>query len=647
MPNPEDKLKILLEHARETVPYYQTSFSPYKEPLPRDLHAYLEDFPILSRRQVQSQKTRLISTAGNTETWRRTQTSGTSGEPLEVILNHESRIVEASLLAAHIESRLNSNDWRAGKVLHLTLHPGSKSQTLPALWHEAGQISKWNLIMIWQQSDEEFISTLSCINGTVITIMPSVVELLCSRIISANAVGKIQPSLVILSGEAIPKPLRISVERVFGCPVSSLYTMAEVGIVGLESPDQQGYMVAEESAFVEIVDRHGKRLSHGEEGEIVVTALNNLAMPLIRYQTGDRGYWVNTKVLRLVQARKPIHLVSPTGVSINVIRFAKMLASLKVDSYLFSQEPDGKVIFSYSSKDQALDNAGYTLVQSIVRGALGPDTRLQIRRIESVQPPKSQQKQGHSFSSTSTKSETLGPNLDEIANWLQNRLSAETQIEVALLTGSALDPEMITRFSDIDCVIFVKDHPENIHWLDLTRYLKSYIPKLSINIDSLDMLSKRSPLMACRLICEQIPIIGMLDKNNFPWPALEDLRRQGLLWSQGVIATLWLKLVKGNQADNDLLHEAWMDTKIILQALRYYYLAQNERETAGSKILEKVRIDSNIPKSWKSTFLDAVQVSREFKPPPMLGGEAAEHYLQAALSCVRFVQNRLLAFPEY
>jgi phenylacetate-CoA ligase len=42
--------------------------------------------------------------------------------------------------------------------------------------------------------------------------------------------------------------------------------------------------------IIEVIDPDtGRNLMPGEEGELVITPLNNIAMPLIRYRTGDVG----------------------------------------------------------------------------------------------------------------------------------------------------------------------------------------------------------------------------------------------------------------------------------------------------------------------------------------------------------------------
>jgi phenylacetate-coenzyme A ligase PaaK-like adenylate-forming protein len=38
---------------------------------------------------------------------------------------------------------------------------------------------------------------------------------------------------------------------------------------------------------VEVLDEEGRPCAPGETGRVVATSLNNFAMPLIRYETGD------------------------------------------------------------------------------------------------------------------------------------------------------------------------------------------------------------------------------------------------------------------------------------------------------------------------------------------------------------------------
>src|SRR5439155_9041734 len=71
--------------------------------------------------------------------------------------------------------------------------------------------------------------------------------------------------------------------------VYNLYGSREVSDIACQLPGLNGLWIAPWGSFVEIVDDAGQAVPPGTEGNILVTCLTNYAMPLLRYQIGDRG----------------------------------------------------------------------------------------------------------------------------------------------------------------------------------------------------------------------------------------------------------------------------------------------------------------------------------------------------------------------
>lgn len=89
-------------------------------------------------------------------------------------------------------------------------------------------------------------------------------------------------------GEMVHAELRERVRSAWNVPVTDLYSSQELGVIALQCPSGSGlYHVQSESVLVEILDDAGAPCAPGAIGRVVVTALHNLAMPLIRYEIGD------------------------------------------------------------------------------------------------------------------------------------------------------------------------------------------------------------------------------------------------------------------------------------------------------------------------------------------------------------------------
>jgi phenylacetate-CoA ligase len=97
-----------------------------------------------------------------------------------------------------------------------------------------------------------------------------------------------RPRVVVYTGDHIYEAERETGERVFGAPIVSLYGSSEAGSVGYTCPHRTMH-VSEDHIHVEFLREDGTPAEAGELAEIVVTTLNNFAMPLIRYRVGDLG----------------------------------------------------------------------------------------------------------------------------------------------------------------------------------------------------------------------------------------------------------------------------------------------------------------------------------------------------------------------
>jgi phenylacetate-CoA ligase len=87
--------------------------------------------------------------------------------------------------------------------------------------------------------------------------------------------------------ESVGDELRDLCRSAWGASVSDVYSASEVGYVALQCPDQPGYHVQSEGVLLEVLDDGGEPCVAGEVGRVVVTALHNFAMPLVRYDIGD------------------------------------------------------------------------------------------------------------------------------------------------------------------------------------------------------------------------------------------------------------------------------------------------------------------------------------------------------------------------
>jgi phenylacetate-coenzyme A ligase PaaK-like adenylate-forming protein len=101
----------------------------------------------------------------------------------------------------------------------------------------------------------------------------------------------LRPETVLLSADYVPDSITKVLAEEWGCRVFTHYGMTETCYgLAVQCNAQEGHHIRLDDYIVEIIDPvSGEEIPPGKEGEIVLTSLNNQAMPLFRYRTGDIG----------------------------------------------------------------------------------------------------------------------------------------------------------------------------------------------------------------------------------------------------------------------------------------------------------------------------------------------------------------------
>jgi phenylacetate-CoA ligase len=96
------------------------------------------------------------------------------------------------------------------------------------------------------------------------------------------------PLAVVTTADTLTDHGAANVRRILGTPVHSWYGAREVnGFVAGTLPGERRYAFNPFLVYVEVVDERGLPVPVGETGRVLLTDLNNLVMPFIRFDLGD------------------------------------------------------------------------------------------------------------------------------------------------------------------------------------------------------------------------------------------------------------------------------------------------------------------------------------------------------------------------
>jgi phenylacetate-CoA ligase len=196
---------------------------------------------------------------------------------------------------------------------------------------------------------------------------------------------------VFTTGERLESRQRAVLARYFDVPVADGYGSRDGGLIAHEC--SAGIMhIIEPHVVVEIVDADGEVLPDGEIGEIVVTHLENRAMPLLRYRTGDRGAvdsglcacgrsW---RRLREIDGRQSDHLIAGDGAlqhGLSAIYVVRELANVR--AFQVRQRMDRSVDVAVVPTETYGDGDTQKIVEGL-QERLGRSLPVRVRLVQNI-----------------------------------------------------------------------------------------------------------------------------------------------------------------------------------------------------------------------------------------------------------------------
>ncbi len=285
------KLKKILNHCQENVPYYTQIIEQVgtRKLLQQNPEVYIKNLPVLTKDLIRQNFERIKSTDLEQRQWYFNQSGGSTGEPLKLIQDQEyfNYSMAIKSLYSYLVSGRRIGESEAilwGSERDLFSNKGIKAKLSSFLRNT----TYMNAFMMTHEQMSDFIKKLNANPPKIIIAYAQAIYEL-AQFTEEKRIAIVPQKAIITSAQTLYPWMREKIESVFQCRVFNRYGSREVGDIACELPGNEGLWLAPWGSYIEIVDDDNNPLPTGVEGNILVTNLNNYAMPLIRYKIGDRG----------------------------------------------------------------------------------------------------------------------------------------------------------------------------------------------------------------------------------------------------------------------------------------------------------------------------------------------------------------------
>lgn len=283
----DECIRRLAWQAGQFVPYYEAQFkslgiSPTQVRSRDDITL----LPILEKSVVQTRVSDFVSSLyarrGNSET---IHSSGTTGKAIDVVVGLDYLKLEKAYVWLQ-------RKWRGLKpgdsTAYFTGHPiVSVQRRKPPFWvYDASENRTFFSLQHMSKANlGSYSRQLARLNPALLVGYPTAIYLM-ALFLREEGITTVRPRGIFTASETLLPHQRQMIEQAFGCKVMDLYGQAEYCGMILQC-EQGNYHIQELYGVMEILGKDWNPVKPGEIGEIICSGLNNMAMPFIRYRTGD------------------------------------------------------------------------------------------------------------------------------------------------------------------------------------------------------------------------------------------------------------------------------------------------------------------------------------------------------------------------
>ena len=288
-----EKLNELLNHAYKNVPYYKKVFQDNgivnNNKIAIKSLSEFERLPFLTKDIIRSEKESLYSDDMSLRKTYKNTSGGSTGEPVEFIQDENYRTSNwANFYIVQMWRGADPYD-RIIKIWGTERDIFKEKKTLKYILYDF-TLNRL-LFNSFKMSDEDIRHYIDILNrkkpALIIAYVNTIYDI--AKFAKENKIQVEKQNAIHAAAGTLYEFMREEIEDVFGCKVYNHYGSREVGAIASECSVHDGLHIMMDHTLVEIVNEDGNVCKPGEEGEIVVTSLNNYSMPFIRYKIGDVG----------------------------------------------------------------------------------------------------------------------------------------------------------------------------------------------------------------------------------------------------------------------------------------------------------------------------------------------------------------------
>ncbi len=318
-----ERLGPLLHRAATTVPFYREQWAGRRRAGDRTPWDELGNWPILSKESIRKHPEAFVAEDRDIRKLFPEETSGTTGKPLRLWRSREAERLWYALNEARLRiwNGVSRHD-RWANCGGQRVSSGNRRRPPFWVWNHALHQLYLSSYHVSPGNVAAYAAALDRYDVRYLLGYPSALAALAAGAIE-QGLKTPQMAVVLSNAEPLFDRQRDVIGRAFRAPVRDTYGQAEIVAAASECAAGSLHLWPDVGVTEWLEDDADEPVTPGHAGRLVSTGLLNEAMPLVRYEMGDRGFAADSAaaclcgrllpVLKGFEGRTADFLYTPAG----------------------------------------------------------------------------------------------------------------------------------------------------------------------------------------------------------------------------------------------------------------------------------------------------------------------------------------------
>ena len=381
----------IVNNAYQHSPFYKAFYDTCNfNPITLLNESDWSNVPVITKQLIKENTQSIVNPNFKISDLRSSSTGGSTGEPLKVFFDKKTPLEQFGWRTLNW---WGIEPWENQAYIYRNVRKG--------LGKIINTIKWWPTKRVLLDCSSMDVQDMDCFIAKINKIKPAFIQGYVggvydfAKYVNDNHIKLFAPKAIWVTAAPLSESTRLFIESALGAPVYDQYGCSEMFWLAAECKNKKGLHVLSDIRHIEFLDNNNNIVENGDFGDVVITDLENIAFPLIRYKNGDSGRYLKNNcscnlpypLIDKIKGRVSDNIYTPSGINVNGAYLTTIFDRFPdlIESFQIIQKKDYSVVINcILSKDISVNDGRFNKIKKELLLKTKKEIKIEFQFLDSL-----------------------------------------------------------------------------------------------------------------------------------------------------------------------------------------------------------------------------------------------------------------------